>query len=61
MAGVVVAVLSAFDRPAAALEWVSLEPWLVRHLGTGAYQLLGLAMFVTMAGILFRVARRPQT
>jgi hypothetical protein len=30
-------------------------------MGAGAYQLLGLAMFVTMAGILFRVARRPQT
>ena len=29
-------------------------------LGAGGYQILGLAFFVAMAGILWRVARRPQ-
>jgi len=59
--GVLVAGLSAFDRPAAFLDKISLEHALAHGIGAGAYQILGLAFFVTMAGILFRVARRPQS
>ena len=58
--GVLVAGLSAFDRPAAFLDKISLEHALAHGIGAGAYQILGLAFFVTMAGVLFRVARRPQ-
>jgi putative OPT family oligopeptide transporter len=58
--GVVVAVLSAFDGPAAVLDRISREHMLVHRIGAGAYQLLGLAFFAAMAGILWRVARRPQ-
>ena len=39
----------------------SLEHSLVGALGPGGYQILGLAFFATMAGILWRVARRPQS
>jgi OPT family oligopeptide transporter len=59
--GVVVAVLSAFDRPAAVLDKISREHMLVHDIGAGAYQIIGLAFFIAMAGILFRVARRPQS
>jgi len=60
VAGVLVAVLSAFDAPAKLMAKVSLEHSLVGALGPGGYQILGLAFFTTMAGILWRVARRPQ-
>jgi OPT family oligopeptide transporter len=59
--GVIVAVLSAFDRPAAALAKVSLQHPLAHGLGAGGYDLLGLAFFAAMAAILWRVARRPQS
>jgi putative OPT family oligopeptide transporter len=61
VAGVLVAVLSAFDKPAKAMAKASREHDLVGLLGAGGYQILGLAFFATMAGILWRVARRPQT
>jgi OPT family oligopeptide transporter len=60
VAGVLVAVLSAFDAPAKLMAKASLEHALVGALGPGGYQILGLAFFATMAGILWRVARRPQ-
>ncbi len=59
VAGVVIAMLSAFDAPAKALNAIALEHALVGGLGTGAYQILGLLFFVAMTGILWRVARRP--
>jgi OPT family oligopeptide transporter len=60
VAGVVIALLTAFDGPAKVLQKISVEHALVGGLGAGAYQILGLAFFVAMAGILWRVARRPQ-
>jgi OPT family oligopeptide transporter len=59
VAGVVIAMLSAFDGPANALKKIALEHALTGALGAGGYQILGLAFFVAMAGILWRVARRP--
>jgi OPT family oligopeptide transporter len=59
VAGVIIAVLSAFDAPAAALKKVALEHPLSAALGEGGYQLLGLAFFAAMTAILWRVARRP--
>jgi putative OPT family oligopeptide transporter len=60
VAGVLIALLTAFDGPAKLLEKVALEHILIGTLGPGGYQILGLAFFATMAGILWRVARRPQ-
>jgi len=60
VAGVLIAVLSAFDAPAKVLKKIALEHALVSGIGAGAYQILGLAFFATMTGILWRVARRPQ-
>jgi OPT family oligopeptide transporter len=60
VAGVVIAILSAFDVPAAILKRLALEHALVGAIGAGAYQILGLVFFAAMAGILWRVARRPQ-
>jgi len=59
VAGVVIAMLSAFDRPAKALSKISLEHALIGGLSPGGYQILGLLFFVAMTGILWRVARRP--
>ena len=58
VAGVVVAMLSAFDRPARALAKIALEDRLTNVLGEGGYQILGLFFFAAMAGILWRVARQ---
>jgi OPT family oligopeptide transporter len=60
VAGVVIALLTAFDGPANALKKVSLEHALMGGLGASGYQILGLIFFVAMAGILWRVARRPR-
>jgi uncharacterized oligopeptide transporter (OPT) family protein len=59
IAGVVVAILSAHEGVAKALGGISLEHGLVSALGAGGYELFGLACFALMAGILFRVSRRP--
>src|SRR4030095_15243056 len=59
VAGVIIAMLSAFDGPAKALKKIALEHALTGALGAGGYQILGLAFFTAMAGILWRVARRP--
>jgi putative OPT family oligopeptide transporter len=58
IAGVVVAILSARDRWAAALKTVALEDWLRRALGHEGYDLLGLIGFTLMGLALYRVARR---
>jgi len=44
---------------AARLNKASLESVLVKRLGAGGYEILGLIFFAAMAGILWRVALRP--
>jgi OPT family oligopeptide transporter len=58
IAGVVVALLSAFDGPAAVVAKWSLEHGLVGALGQNGFELLGLAAFAVMAAVLYRVSRR---
>ena len=58
IAGVVVALLSAFDGPAAQVAKLSVEHALVGALGQNGFELLGLAAFVVMAAALYRVSRR---
>jgi putative OPT family oligopeptide transporter len=58
IAGVVVAILSARDRWAAALKTVAFEDWLRSALGREGYDLLGLIGFTLMGLALYRVARR---
>jgi hypothetical protein len=60
VAGVVVALLTVIPSVANVMKKLALEAHLVRGLGEGGYQILGLAFFAGMAGILWRVARRPQ-
>jgi hypothetical protein len=55
---VVVALLSAFDGPAAMVARWSLEHGLVGALGQNGFELLGLAAFTVMAAVLYRVSRR---
>jgi putative OPT family oligopeptide transporter len=59
VAGVVVALLTVIPRIANGMKKVSLEQGLVRGLGEGGYELVGLIFFAAMAGILWRVALRP--
>jgi hypothetical protein len=59
VAGVVVALLTVIPSVAGGLQKIALEASLVRGLGEGGYQVLGLLFFAAMAGILWRVARRP--
>ncbi|HET6196176.1 MAG TPA: oligopeptide transporter, OPT family, partial [Acetobacteraceae bacterium] len=61
VAGVVVALLTVIPRVAAGMKAISREDQLVSLLGGGGYDILGLAFFAAMAGILYRVARRPQS
>ena len=60
MAGVVVALADRHPERGARHEDGRAGGRLVHGLGAGGYQLLGLAFFAAMAGILWRVARRPQ-
>ena len=60
VAGVVVALLTVIPSVARGMKTVAQEDRLVHGLGAGGYELLGLAFFAAMAGILWRVARRPQ-
>ena len=60
MAGVVVAMLTRHSMRRERVKAMSLEHALVGVLGAGGYQILGLAFFAAMAGILWRVARRPR-
>ena len=58
VAGVVIAMLSAFAGPSKALNKLALEHALVGGLGAGGYQIVGLLFFAAMSAILWRVARR---
>jgi OPT family oligopeptide transporter len=57
VAGVAVALLTVDDGWARAVARLSLEHSLSGKLGPGGYELLGLACFLAMAAILWRVAR----
>ncbi len=58
LAGVVVALLQAFDGPAAAVNSLSLEHSLTATLGHSIYDLLGVICFATLAFFLVRAARK---
>jgi len=60
VAGVIIAVLSAFDTPNRVLQFVAQDARLTGALGPDVYHLIGLAFFAAMTGILYRVARRAQ-
>jgi putative OPT family oligopeptide transporter len=63
VAGVIVAILMALSkRVADALNAMgsSIEHGIVGTIGPGGYQIMGLMFFASMAGILWRVARRAQ-
>jgi OPT family oligopeptide transporter len=58
VAGVAIAFVTVTDSGARAVTALSIENPLTRMLGTGGYQLLGLACFGVMAATLWRVSRR---
>jgi len=58
IAGVVVAMLSVNDDVRKKLEGLDLTPGLTSALGSGGYQLLGVACFTAMGLVLYRVAQR---
>jgi hypothetical protein len=58
LAGVLVALLSVNDSVLQALTKVDLSGPLISALGTGGYQLLGVACFAFMGVVLYRVAHR---
>jgi putative OPT family oligopeptide transporter len=59
LAGVIVAGLLAFDKPAKFLEKLSTEHWLMEFTGSQTnYFLLGVAFFAFMGFTLYRVARK---
>ena len=59
--GVAVALLTISPRIESLLGNLDMSGPLVSALGKGGYELLGVAAFVTMAVLLFRVAKRPLT
>jgi putative OPT family oligopeptide transporter len=61
IAGVVVAILSVNDAFARAMGKLSLEHALTGALGSGGYQVLGVAGYAAMGAVLFKVARRRHT
>ena len=58
VAGVAIALATVTDRGASVVNALSLENGLVRTLGAGGYQILGLGCFAAMATTLWRVAHR---
>ena len=58
MAGVAIAFVTVTDTGARAVAWLSIENGLGRALGSGGYQILGLACFGAMAATLWNVARQ---
>ncbi len=59
IAGVVVAIFSAFDSTAAFLAKLSAEHALVGAIGVTGFEFIGVVAFAVMATVLYRVARRP--
>lgn len=60
LAGVAVALLSVHEGVFQAISALSAQKALVARLGEGGYHLLGVACFLFMGAVLFRVARKPQ-
>jgi OPT family oligopeptide transporter len=58
VAGVIVAVLSVNDRVFETLQKISLEGVLSQTIGHYGYQLIGVAFFVCMAWMLYRLATK---
>jgi uncharacterized oligopeptide transporter (OPT) family protein len=58
LAGVVVALLSVNENVFNSLERINAEHGLSAALGSGGYQLFGVAFFVLMAVTLYRIALR---
>ena len=58
IAGVVVAILSANDKLAAAIAKLSVEHNLVGAIGQGGYEFLGVIAFAIMGTILYRISRK---
>jgi OPT family oligopeptide transporter len=58
VAGVAIALATVTDRGARVVNALSMENGLVRTLGAGGYQILGLGCFAAMAATLWRVAHR---
>lgn len=61
LAGVVVALLSVNDSIFNFLAGLSAEHFLESVLGPGGFQLLGVLFFALMGGVLFKIARKPQS
>ncbi|HEY0708712.1 MAG TPA: OPT/YSL family transporter, partial [Polyangia bacterium] len=59
IAGVIVAIFSGFDTPAAWLAKLSLEHPMQNALGKTGFELFGVIAFAFMAFMLYRVSRRP--
>jgi putative OPT family oligopeptide transporter len=59
LAGVLVAILSVNDGMSEAMGKLSVEKGIEHALGGAGYQLLGLACFVGMCAVLYRISRRP--
>lgn len=55
VAGVVIAILSGLDGPAAALRKLNAETGLTNLLGEGGYYILGTLAFAVMAFLLYRI------
>jgi hypothetical protein len=59
LAGVLVAILSVNEKVKHAMDSLSVEKLLEEKLGGGGFQLLGLACFLFMSWVLYRISRRP--
>ncbi|MBS1620899.1 MAG: OPT/YSL family transporter [Bacteroidetes bacterium] len=58
LAGVIVAVLSVNEKVSSSLNHVNAEPGLTQWLGSEGYKWLGVAAFVIMGLVLYRIAIR---
>ena len=57
LAGVIYAMMAA--RMEEGMQRLSVQPSLVRAMGQGGYELLGVAFFALMGGVLYRIAVKP--
>jgi OPT family oligopeptide transporter len=58
--GVIVALVSVTEFGQTSLPPLSTKDWITGEFGAGAYSLIGVAAFLVMAIVLYRVARKPQ-
>jgi putative OPT family oligopeptide transporter len=59
LTGTIVAFLHLGDRVGAIVDSADVSGSLTRAMGAGGYQILGVACFVLMGLLLYRIARRP--